>query len=269
MNTIDLTVESLSTGYPGRPIIGNLSLGPIRPGEIAAIVGPNAAGKSTLLRALAGLLPATGQARLAGKNILPLPARVRAEMIGFMPQSLPQTTDLTVLEAMLSALHLARPSPHDPLAHAIDTLAQVGIADIALQPLHTFSGGQRQLASLAQSIVRRPQLLLLDEPTSALDLGHQFDVMRLVRNYVGDDRIAIVVLHDLAFAARWADNIIMMERGALKIAGPPEVAITPEMLARVYGVEARVERYARGALQVIVDDRVAASSVPNPPERKL
>jgi iron complex transport system ATP-binding protein len=251
-----LTVSSLTTGYPKRPVIRDITLDAIRPGEITALVGPNAAGKSTLLRALAGLLPATGEALLGGQNLLRLSTRARADLMGFMPQSVPQATGLTVLEGMLGALHVAGQSGNKAYVEkAVGVLAEIGIADLALRPLHALSGGQRQLASLAQAIVRRPSLLLLDEPTSALDLRHQFDVMSMVRAYVGDGRIAVVVLHDLSFAARWADRIIVMQNGALSIAGPPETAITPDMLASVYGVDARVQRCERGFLQVMVDDR--------------
>jgi iron complex transport system ATP-binding protein len=255
VSDFELLVDSLSTGYPNRPVIRNITLPPIRAGEVTALVGPNAAGKSTLLRALAGLLPAQGKALLNDVDILRLTARERAEVIGFMPQSVPQATNLTVLEGMLSALHVAKASRGDPFVdQAIDTLAQIGIANLALEPLYSLSGGQRQLASLARSIVKRPRLLLLDEPTSALDLGHQFDVMNMVRKYASEGRIAIVVLHDLSFAARWADNIVVMVDGALEIAGLPETAVTADMLFSVYGVRARVERCSRGFLYVSVDE---------------
>lgn len=253
MNEIALTVEGLSTGYKGRPVISNMTLPPLQGGQVTALVGPNAAGKSTLLRALAGLLPAQGRLLLGDSNILELSARARAELIGFMPQSIPQTVGLTVLEGMLSALHVGSARAADLEARAIEVLAQVGIADIALEPLNSLSGGQRQLASLAQSIVRAPPLLMLDEPTSALDLRHQFEVMNMVRDYVRHGRMAVVVLHDLTFAARWADNVIVMQNGALKSFGPPAAAITPEMLASVYGVDCTVERSGHGFLQVVVD----------------
>jgi iron complex transport system ATP-binding protein len=261
VNDTELRVESLSTGYPKRPVIRDMTLPPIRSGEITALVGPNAAGKSTLLRALAGLLPARGQALLGGRSTLQLSAQARAELIGFMPQSVPQAAGLTVLEGLLSALHVASASRDGPFVdQAIEVLAQVGITDLALQPLYGLSGGQRQLASLAQAIVRRPRLLLLDEPTSALDLRHQFEVMSMVRHYVRQGRIAVVVLHDLSFAARWADNIVVMEKGNLVCAGSPEVALTPQMLASVYGVECKVARGDRGYLQVVVDGLTAPQS---------
>lgn len=256
MSGAELTISLLTSGYPNRPVIRDISLDKISSGEITALVGPNAAGKSTLLRALAGLLPATGEASLGGQNLLRLSTRDRADLMGFMPQSVPQATGLTVLEGMLGALHVAGHGGGKAVVKAaVDVLAEIGIAELALRPLHALSGGQRQLASLAQAIVRRPRLLLLDEPTSALDLRHQFDVMSMVRAYVRNGRIAVVVLHDLTFAARWADRIIVMKDGALNAAGPPDAAITADMLASVYGVKARVQRCERGFLQVMVDDR--------------
>lgn len=256
MSRNELTVRSLSTGYPGRPVIRDITLAPIRSGEVTALVGPNAAGKSTLLRALAGLLPARGEAMLGETDILHLPAKARADVVGFMPQTAPQAAGLTVLEGMLSALHLTgSPQTGSFLDQAVDVLSRIGIADLALEPLHRLSGGQRQLASFAQSIVRQPKLLLLDEPTSALDLRHQFEVMNLVREYVREGRIAIVVLHDLTFAARWAENIVVMASGQLECVGVPSNAITPPMLASIYGVTARVERCSQGFLQVMVDRR--------------
>ena len=256
MSDLELTLSSLTSGYPKRPVIREFTLGGIRSGEITALVGPNAAGKSTLLRSLAGLLPAAGEAQLGGQDLLKLSTRARSDVMGFMPQSVPQGTGLTVLEGMLGALHVAGQAGNRTfVAKAVGVLSEVGIADLALRPLHALSGGQRQLASLAQAIVRRPPLLLLDEPTSALDLRHQFDVMSMVRSYVEDGRIAVVVLHDLTFAARWADRIVVMKNGALHVAGSPQDAITADMLASVYGVEARVQRCERGFLQVMVDDR--------------
>ncbi len=257
VNRAQLLIDRLSTGYPGRPVIRDVTLAPLQAGEITALVGPNAAGKSTLLRGLAGLLPASGEVTFDGRSILQLSPRARAELIGFMPQSVPLAAELTVLEGMLSALHVAPRTGDDPfMEQAIDVLGQVGIAHLALEPLNRLSGGQRQLASLAQSIVRHPPILLLDEPTSALDLGHQFDVMNMVRRYVSAGRVAVVVLHDLTFAARWADNIVVMSQGVPKCSGAPAAVVTPKLLTEIYGISARVERCSRDFLQLIVDGRI-------------
>jgi iron complex transport system ATP-binding protein len=172
-----LEIENLRAGYRGRDVLAGLSLPVIEAGHITALVGPNGAGKTTLLRALAGLLPAGGAARLDETNLLDAPAGERARRVAFMPQFAPQRLSLTVVEAVIAALRVSPPGPDavgiDAQRRALETLDRLKILDLALRPFDSLSGGQRQLASLAQALVRRPRLLLLDEPTSALDLRFQ------------------------------------------------------------------------------------------------
>jgi iron complex transport system ATP-binding protein len=183
-----------------------------------------------------------------------------------MPQTLPQGVALSVLESVLGALR-ASSTGDDPARdthaaseqRAVAILERVGILHLALEGLDHLSGGQRQLVSLAQSLVREPRVLLLDEPISALDLHHQLRVMRLVRELAHErGMIAIMVLHDLQIAARWSDGIVMLAKGAVVATGTPVQAITPETLAHVYGVQARVEHCSRGGLQIMVDDVLRA-----------
>lgn len=181
-----LTISGLSTGYWHRPVIRDLALGPILPGRFTALVGPNAAGKSTLMLALAGLLGARGEIRLGSRDLQTMPISERTATVGFMPQALPQGIALTVLESVLTAYHASFPldvpaRDRDGRRRVMAALDRLGIADIALEQLDRLSGGQRQLASLAQALVREPDILLLDEPTSALDLRHQVVVMSTVR----------------------------------------------------------------------------------------
>lgn len=253
-----LEISGLSAGYRNRPVIRDLTLAPIPSGGVTALVGPNAAGKSTLLRALAGLLPVQGSVRLDGADLGRVSLADRAGRVGFMPQTLPQGVGLSVLESVLSAL---RATPFEasangaakPRDRALLVLERLGLTGAALDSLDRLSGGQRQLVGLAQAVVREPRLLLLDEPTSALDLRHQVLVMSMVRALAAEGRIVVVVLHDLNLAARWADHIVVLHGGSLYAQGSPDEAITPEMLASVYGVAARVEPCSRGALQVVVD----------------
>lgn len=135
-------------------------------------------------------------------------------------------------------------------------LERIGIGSLALTPLDHLSGGERQMASLAQAVVREPALLLLDEPTSALDLRHQLVVMRLIDQLAHEGRIIVVVLHDLNLAMRWASRIVVLDHGAAAAVGTPAEAITPDVLARVYGVRARLERVEGGRPQVVVDGLV-------------
>ncbi len=249
--TEPLAIDGLSVGYGNRRVIDRLSLPPVEGGSVAALIGPNAAGKTTLLRALAGLLPATGSVRLGDVELTRLGPAARAQHVTYMPQTLPQRVSLTVLEATLSAL-MSSPAGEDasgeaPRLRVMQALDRLGIADLALRGLDELSGGQRQLASLAQSIVREPNVLLLDEPTSALDLRHQMQVMQLVAELARERGIIVmVVLHDIALASRWSRRLVVLAKGKVAADGPPEQAVTPAMLAEVYGIEARVERCSRG-----------------------
>ncbi len=255
-----LRIEGLAAGYGTRKVIQDLTLAPLPAGEVTALVGPNAAGKSTLLRGLAGLVHTEGSIRLGDVELTKLSLVERSRKVGFMPQALPQGVELSVLESVLSALHATgMDTPVGGVTgreRALAVLARLGLVDLALEPLSRLSGGQKQLASLAQALVREPRVLLLDEPTSALDLRHQVLVMAAARALAREGRVVVVVLHDLNLAARWADRIVVLDRGQRRAEGAAADTLTPELLAEVYGVEGRVERCSLGHLQVSVDGAI-------------
>ena len=252
-----LEVRGLRAGYGRTTIIQGMDLGPIPAGQVTALVGPNAAGKSTLLRTLAGLVTTSaGSIRLFGEELVGAPAVRRATVVSFMPQSLPDRVGLSVLEGVLTSL---RASPVEGLerksvrARAFQALERVGIGHLALERLDHLSGGQRQLANLAQAIARDPRLVLLDEPTSALDMRYQLVVMDLMRRLADEGRVVVSVLHDLNLAVRWADRVVVIAEGSVRASGAPEDAVTAPLLREVYDVEGRVERCSKGSLQVIAD----------------
>lgn len=262
---LPLAVRGLGAGYRNRKVIENLSLDTIVPGSFTALVGPNAAGKSTLLRALAGLVPATGSVRLGDIELMELKLAERASHVAFMPQTLPQGAELTVLEGVIGALKASPLAEFDgglaaARRRAVDVLDRLGIVDLALEGIGRLSGGQRQMASLAQAMVRAPKLLLLDEPTSALDLRHQLDVMTIIRELAAEGRIVVAVLHDLTLAAAHADHVVVLDHGRCAAQGTPDAAITPALLGQVYGVDARVERCSRGRLHIAVDGPAATAA---------
>lgn len=254
-----LTIEGVSTGYRDRRIIDGLTLPPFAPGEVVSLIGPNAAGKTTLLRALAGLLPAEGSVRLGERELMGMSLESRARLVTYMPQSLPQRVALTVLEAVIgaeraSAVDRTAATRDAIVGRAMDVIERVGIAHLAMAGLDHLSGGQRQLASLAQALVRTPRVLLLDEPISALDLHYQLKVMKLVRDLSRErGMIIVMVLHDLAIAARWSDRVVVLSGGTVAADGPPAAAITPEVLAEVYKVTARVHSQPAG-LHIDIED---------------
>ncbi|RZK41207.1 MAG: ABC transporter ATP-binding protein [Pedobacter sp.] len=252
-----LNIHNLSAGYPRKKIFEHFNVAEIETGNIVALVGPNAAGKSTLLKAIASLIYTEGEINLGNQNLVQLSQENRSKIIGYMPQHLKTDVELTVLEALITALKVSPLDHNDDSAstraRAFDVLEQMDLIDIALQPLSDLSGGQRQMASLAQAIVREPQILLLDEPTSALDLNHQITVMKMIKAYAAKGNIVIMVLHDLNLAARWADLLVVLNRAKIYSSGKAFAVVTPTMLKEVYEVEARVENCSNGYLQIMVD----------------
>lgn len=252
-----LVLSRVVAGYGDRTVIDGLDLAVLAPGTVTALVGPNGAGKSTLLRAVAGLTPARGSIRLDEVELTGLSFQARARHVAYMPQTLPEGVALTVLETVMAAYEASPAAasgdaPADEIALA--ALRRVGAAELAMRRLDRLSGGQRQIAGLAQALVREPRVLLLDEPTSALDLRHQLEVLELARAYAHERRaVVVMVLHDLQAAARVADRVVVLAEGRVAADGAPADAITPRVLADVWQVRARVETCAQGTLQVLVD----------------
>lgn len=256
-----LDIKDLVVGYSGKPILNHLDIPSFEVGQVTVLTGPNAAGKSTLLRALAGLLKAKGSMNFNGTELVGMSPGQRAGIVSFMPQHVPNNINLSVMEAVISAL---KASPFDAASkknttlhgRALEVLDRVGIAHLALEQLSQLSGGQRQMASLARTVVRDPKILLLDEPTSALDLKHQVKVMKLARSFAMDGRIVVIVLHDLNLALRWADRVLVMDKGKIAGAGKPTDSITAETIAKVYGVKVRIEDCSSGLPHMLVDDEI-------------
>jgi iron complex transport system ATP-binding protein len=246
---VTLTLDGLGAGYGPRTILSGVSVPALRGGELVAVLGPNAAGKSTLFRRIAGLVHGPGQVRLQG-------ARRGAEGICYMPQDSAASPALTVHESVLLARMQGRGFGvgDAELALVERLLAELDLRDIAFRALGELSGGQRQLAAIAQTLARDPEVLLLDEPTSALDLQRQMQVLgclqRLARR---DGLLVLVAMHDLNQALRHADQAIVIAGGTLQASGPVRQVISASLLRSIWRVEARIESCSRGLPQVVVD----------------
>lgn len=244
-----LSVANISAGYGRSRILHDVSLPKVGGGELLGLLGPNASGKSSLIRCISGELPSTGEIALDG---MARAARSGAEwtrLVATMPQTPPAPTALLPAELMWStARALALAMSDAALAARIEELfADLGLASDALRPLAVLSGGKRQLVGLALALIRDPAVLLLDEPTSALDLRWRLIVLDLVRAHVRDTGgVAVVALHDLDLAARYCDRIALLKQGRVAAAGATPEVLTEAMLAEVYGVEARVRKGADG-----------------------
>ena len=254
-----LVISNLSVRYGRQEIIQSLSLEPVERGQFVALLGPNAAGKSTFLKAIAGIGSFSGKITLDDVDINTVSGTSRAQLISYMPQSQPPAIGLSALEAVMSAFGGTK-GQDQAIRLAYEAFEDLGASELAMRNLYELSGGQRQIVALAQAIVRKPEVLLLDEPTSALDLKHQVFVMqsaaRLARM---KGAIVVVVLHDVSLALRYADRIAVLKDGALHAYGTPQAVVTSEMLADVYGIEARIENCSQGRMQLIVDNVLQSS----------
>lgn len=262
--TQGLQIRDFNAGYPKRPVIRHLNVPMLPRGKITVLLGPNGSGKSTLLRSLAGLNRAEGQLILDGHDLMPMPFARRAEQVVYLPQSLPAGVHLHVLESIIVAQRASgsHSKQVETTEQVMTLLQQLGIEHLALSYLDQLSGGQKQLVGLAQSLIRQPSLLLLDEPLSALDLNYQFHVMDLVRKETQKRNIVtVVVVHDINIALRHGDRVLMLKDGNLIADGEPEEVITPESLARVYGVRGRIERCSQGTPQILIDGLVGDPSI--------
>lgn len=261
--TAGLTFEQLSAGYPGRPVLHGVDLPAVPPGTLVAVVGPNAVGKSTLLKAIAGLRPMQGRIALDGAALTDLPPRERLRTVGYLPQALPQSSSLMAYEAWHSALRASRgawsAAQRESAIEAV--VAELGLQALALRRLDELSGGQRQMIGLAQVLVRAPRLLLLDEPTSALDLRWQLQVLQAVRQRVQQHgSVGLVAVHDLNLALRFCQRVLVLGGGTVLAQGDPAHVLTPGLLRQAYGVQARVERCSQGHLLVLADTALALNT---------
>jgi iron complex transport system ATP-binding protein len=240
----DIHVRGLTTGYADRRVIDCLDC-TIPAGRVTAIVGANACGKSTLLRAVAQLIPADGEVALGDTVLSGLSTRETARRIGFLPQSPTPPEGLTVEELVSRGRfpHLRfgrRPTAHDRerVAWALAATATDVLAD---RPLEALSGGQRQRVWIAMALAQDTRVLLLDEPTTYLDLAHQLDVLELLRELNAQDgRTVVMVLHDINQACRYADHLIAMKDGAVVASGPPAEIVDAALVATVLDVRARI-----------------------------
>lgn len=209
----------------------------VEPGTVLAVVGPNGSGKSSLVKAIAGLVPASGEILFGGRP--ERPAR-----IGYMPQEIGSKAALTVLEVVLLGRlgRLGLRVGKDDLDAVQSVLDELGIGSLAPKYLGELSGGQRQLAFLAQALASAPSILLLDEPISALDIRYQFHVLEVVRSLTRARSLAtIIVVHDLNAAVRFADRLVLMNRGRLVAKGIPAEVLTAESLRSVFAIEAAIQ----------------------------
>ncbi len=243
----ELSVQELSVTAETGTLVESASF-TLAPGQLVALLGPNGAGKTTLLRAALGLIPAqSGHARLDGVDTARMRPIVRARQVSYLPQTRPLAwpsivRDVVALGRYAHGVTLGRLGERD--SQAVDAaLDACDLTAFAQRHTDTLSGGELARVHCARVFAAGAPLLVADEPVAALDPLHQHQVMGLIRLFVEAGGGALVVLHDISLAARFADRLIWMKAGRILADGSPRETLTPERLRTVYGVRARVEAH--------------------------
>ena len=208
----------------------------LKPGQITAIVGPNGAGKSTLLMGLAGLLsPAAGSVALGEESLASMPPADRAKRMGYLPQAAEIAWDVAVENLVALGRMPHRDRRNEPVEAAIEVM---NIGALRSRPASRLSGGEKSRALLARVLAGEPQWILADEPLAALDLGHQITLVEHLKSCAANGVGVVIVLHDLAMAMNHADNVLVLREGRLVANGPPATALSQEVIANGWGVDA-------------------------------
>ncbi|WP_338889616.1 ABC transporter ATP-binding protein [Rhodococcus sovatensis] len=245
VSTDRLSVDSATIGYDRRVISEQLSVS-IPDQSFTVIVGPNACGKSTLLRALSRLIkPNYGQVILDGVDIRTYQTKEVARRIGLLPQSAIAPDGITVADLVARGRF-----PHQKLIRqwtasdesaVLTAMDATGITELSGRLVDELSGGQRQRVWVAMALAQETEIMLLDEPTTFLDIAHQIELLELFTDLNHLGRTLVAVLHDLNHAARYGTHLIAMKDGAIVAEGAPSEIVTAELVHEVFGLECVVQ----------------------------
>lgn len=243
---VRIRIRDVEFSYASVPILKNICM-EVAESEILGIIGPNGAGKSTLLRCIDRILsPQKGTIFLNERDISKMSRLEIAKRMGYIPQSTTQVFPATVFETVLMGRrpHISWRCNERDVEKVLEVLHLPDLEGLAMRDINELSGGQQQKVFIARALVQEPDVLLLDEPTSNLDIKHQLEVMDIIKEIARKRGIsAIMAIHDLNLAARYADRLIMMKNGMIYAAGEHFSVLTPENIREVYGVEVEVSKH--------------------------
>jgi iron complex transport system ATP-binding protein len=263
---VRLSVEQASYAYAPNPsqaplfTLEALSF-QAKPGEIVAILGPNASGKSTLLKLISGTLePLSGRVFLNGFATHSLTPKVRAQRIALVQQEsrllFPSSVSEFVLQGRHAHGHGLRFTSEDDIAIAMNALAQVGASHLADRWMDKISGGEKQRVILARALAQQPILLLLDEPTLHLDIGAQVDLLESLRRLAAENRYTVIVVtHELNLTGEYADQVVLLQKGKCLRVGPPATVFQRDLLEHLFQAPLTVEMTSSGRPRVTLFDK--------------
>ena len=253
-----LKITDLTCGYGKRIVLHGVSF-TIKQGEFMGVIGPNGSGKTTLLRAISGFLPlTTGTISLEGRETHHMGRRSLARKVAVVTQAPDDTPPFSVEEFVLlgriphwRSLQLLETKRDVEIAER--TMEMTGIGHLKERGMGELSGGERQLVFVARALVQEPHLLLLDEPTAHLDIGHQVQIMDLLRELNREGSLTIiVVLHDLTLAGLSCERLVLLNEGRLRTIGPPQTVLTKGVIEEVYQTQVTVMETPTGKRPIIL-----------------
>ncbi|MDN7013208.1 ABC transporter ATP-binding protein [Methanoculleus sp. FWC-SCC3] len=253
-----LDVDGVAFNYRSASVIRDITF-ELSPHQVLAILGPNGVGKTTLLKCMNAILrPKSGSVLIEGADLLTADRMEIARKVGYVPQRC-EAGRVTVFDAVLLGRrpHIGWDMTDKDIRIVEAAIRMLHLEDLALRYIDEMSGGELQKVSIARALVQEPRVLLLDEPTSSLDLRNQLEILGIVRRVTTEhDVAAVMTMHDLNMALRYADRFILLKDGVIHAAGGPDV-VTPEIIEAVYGVPVTVERYNGFRFVVPLDPETA------------
>jgi len=259
-----IEVQDIAFSYDGARVIDGVSFR-VEDGEFVGVIGPNGSGKTTLLKLLSKVLhPDSGTIRIKGKEIARISNRELARIIAVVPQESNVLFPFTVREIVLMGRypHLGALSfEHEKdFRIAEEMMRTTDVAQFAGRLITEVSGGEKQRVIVARALAQEPAAMLLDEPTAFLDIKHQIDVHELLKSLNEKRGMTIVCIsHDLNLAARYCKRLILLDRGRVAADGTPREVLTPENIARVFGVNALVQQHPHTGAPVVMPDTPAGA----------
>ena len=254
---IELEMQNVSLGYNHQPILKNLNL-KASPGELVGLIGPNGCGKSTLIKAFSHIInPISGTILIGGKLISEISRRELARLVSVVPQIPLLPSTFTALEIVLMGRnpHLGLFQSEGPKDWnlALEAMAKTGTQSLANRHVNELSGGEIQCLLIARALVQETEAILLDEPTANLDIGHQVEILNLMKDLCGTHNLTVLAaLHDLNLAAQYCNRLILIHAGYIHTEGTPAKVITDANIAQVYGTENCVYTHPITGLPIVL-----------------